>query len=1213
MRKTPKRRAMRGEKGTSTRLGASVMAALCGIIFLAFSTPRVAHADTCPDVRSCEKNVANEFTRGDYHALYDSVERLLLNFPSSPEFFVYLPDLVRLADVHGFQRTEDTLKKLLALPEKRKGEHAALFDLQVRLELEKLYARYDRGKADRLSRELFPVRQWRICGPFHKYGASDLEHSFLPEIARTLDDPGAPVKNVNVDNPQGTLDFKSHVYPEKGVVYAVATLFPGKTIKLRVYSRAPYVLFINGKTALINKKGGLFRSCRVLRVVESENVTVMMKVYHCPEWSFRILVTGEDDAPADVRNKPNGTNYEGRAFQEVLDFPHGAFSSRPSHDRADGLFKLGFFFDELESLEALTCYAGSLSIRESALVRYFLAQSMIEHGEGRMDSALSMEGWRQMRRVYNAHPDLVPAQHMRIRQLLEQRQWNEALRMGIGLTRRAPGYLPLRRDMGELLGSLGYEREFHQEMESFGKAFPASSIPLRVTAEYHERSNVKRAVQIYEEVLKKEYSQKDLGRLVALLMQQEQYDRALRVIELYDRGDSLRDEYAEILILSGRYEEAKRFLFGGLVKKESPHFYLRLGLISYLQNEDPSMNWKRMLRLLPSDFSTGDLLASLVKGRIENPFDAYRSERGENYLSSWALDPSTSEGASSRVVYRGRIFMLNHDGGSRAFFEDVVYIHDQKGIDKWGEYRAELPGEITPLRIRVYGADGNYSDSYRMYEVNNHWYVNLPSMGKGSLIHIAYYMDNPFSLQGTSNFFSVPFMRIQDFDEPLDNFVLRVVTPRDMEVSFSTGLADSPALEKTEENSVYTVRARNLPAVRRESFAGDAMNRIPFFAASTFLNLKDFARWYNGLLAEEDVFHLDAPEVIMRCRGKTVRETLHNVYAYISREIDSLGAVLYYPASASDTFYKKQGTAEDRVILAKAILNALGIRSYVAFARGRDVPGLDGFVSPEVFTHIMLYVPVTVNEGVWLDFNRPSSSFGAVEDSVAGTDAVVLLEKDYETKQITQYGMKGVRTESRITLHPRGETRCSLKMTIYGDDGSIRAMFRQDASREERLGRYFLDRMPSFYLERFEVKNAAKLEEPLEIEVSGKIPTAAWMSGGLLILQSLYLKGELARYIQSRERTSPLVMDGPVNESERYVCVLPREFKDSALSYSDVEGGRFGFAWITVKKERGNRELVIEREVHVQKSTIQASEYAEFLSFCIRLMDIERRSLLLRR
>jgi hypothetical protein len=208
--------------------------------------------------------------------------------------------------------------------------------------------------------------------------------------------------------------------------------------------------------------------------------------------------------------------------------------------------------------------------------------------------------------------------------------------------------------------------------------------------------------------------------------------------------------------------------------------------------------------------------------------------------------------------------------------------------------------------------------------------------------------------------------------------------------------------------------------------------------------------------------------------------------------------------------------------------------------------------------------------------------------------------------------MKGVRTESRITLHPRGETRCSLKMTIYGDDGSIRAMFRQDASREERLGRYFLDRMPSFYLERFEVKNAAKLEEPLEIEVSGKIPTAAWMSGGLLILQSLYLKGELARYIQSRERTSPLVMDGPVNESERYVCLLPREFKDSALSYSDVEGGRFGFAWSTVKKERGNRELVIEREVHVQKSTIQASEYAEFLSFCIRLMDIERRSLLLR-
>lgn len=1213
MRKILKKRAMRREGGTPTRFRASVIMALFNVILLALSTARVAHADVCPDIQRCERNVANEFTRGDYYALYDSVERLLLKFPSSPESFVYLPDLVRLADVHGFERTEDALKKLLALPEKRKGERAALFDLQVRLELEKLYARYDRGKADRLSRELFPIRQWRICGPFHKYGAADLEHSFLPEIARTLDDPGAPVKNVTLDKPKGTLDFKNHVYPEKGVAYAVTTLFPGKTIKLRVYSRAPYALFINGKTALINKKGDLFRSCRVLRVMESESVTVMMKVYQCPEWSFRILVTGEDDTPADVRHKPGGTNFEERAFQEVLDFPHGAFSSRSSHDRADGLFKLGIYFDELESREALNCYAESISIHESALVRYFLAQSMIEHGGGRMDSALSMEGWRQMRRVYNGNPYLVPAQHMRIRYLLGQRQWSEALRLGVDLTSRAPAYLPLRRDMGELLGSLGYEREFNQEVESFRKLFPRSSIPLRITAEYHMRKNVKRAVQIYEELLKKEYNQKDLGRLVALLTQQEQYDRALRVIDLYDRGDSLRDEYANILILSGRYEEAKRFLFSDLVKKESPHFYLRLGLISYLQNEDPSMNWRRMLRLFPSDFSTGDLLASLVKGRIDNPFDAYRSERGENYLSSWSLNPSISGEASSRVVYRGRIFILNHDGGSRAFFEDVIYIHDQKGIDKWGEYRAELPGEITPLRIRVYGADGNYNDSYKIYEVNNHWYVNLPSVEKGSLIHIAYYLDNPFTLPGKSNFFSVPFMRIQDFEEPLDNFVLRVIAPRDMEVSFSTGLVDSPALEKTEENSVYTARARNLPAVRREAFSGDAMNRMPFFAASTFLNLKDFARWYNGLLAEEDVFHLDAPEVIKRCRGKTVRETLHHVYAYISREIDSLGTVLYYPACASDTFYRKQGTAEDRVILAKAILNALGIRSYIAFARGSDVPGLDGFVSPDVFTHIMLYIPVTVREGVWLDFNRRYNSFGMVDDAVAGTDGIVLFEKDYETKRITQYCMQGVRTESRITLHPRGDTHCSMKVTIYGDDGSMRAMFRQSESREERLGRYLLDRMPSFYLERFEVKNLDKLEEPLEIEVSGKIPTAAWMSGGMLILQPLYLKGELARYIQSRERTSPLVMDGPVNESERYVCILPREFKDSALSYSDVEGGRFGFAWITAKKERGDRELVIEREVHVQKSAIQATEYAGFLSFCLRLMDIERRSLMLRR
>ena len=112
--------------------------------FLLLAAPGFALAD---DIRAHEERVFKNFAGGDYYALYDAIEAMLLRFPAAPESSLYFSDLVTLVDLYGFARVDGTLERVVTGLDTAKPPHANLYRLSITLERERLARRFAPGKA----------------------------------------------------------------------------------------------------------------------------------------------------------------------------------------------------------------------------------------------------------------------------------------------------------------------------------------------------------------------------------------------------------------------------------------------------------------------------------------------------------------------------------------------------------------------------------------------------------------------------------------------------------------------------------------------------------------------------------------------------------------------------------------------------------------------------------------------------------------------------------------------------------------------------------------------------------------------------------------------------------------------------------------------------------------------------------------------------------
>ncbi|MBN2402420.1 MAG: hypothetical protein JXN64_08460 [Spirochaetes bacterium] len=557
---------------------------------------------------SLENDVFKSFSSGNQIEHYNNIEKLLFAFPAEPESLLYYPEIRRLGRLVGYKRSAQTLRKIFNYVNSftSSGEKN-LYILSLKFELEKLLYCFNIPEAKKQSEEIFPVRRWLVFGPYSKYGPADIDYPFMPEIITNIKNSDIKKKELYLKNAKGELDFAKYLYPENGIAYAVTTIAGAQPVKIRIYSDSSYKLFLNGKEALRNQRNGIFRTCRIIKVWDASEITLMIKLYMKDQKKyFRVIVTDENDIPLKTESGASDFVLSNINFLEEKDYPYAYFAQHngPRTLKNNANFYLGRYFHELNSAEAVNFYRKSvMADRNNPVKSYYLAQCLVDLSGCDKESAWYAEGTEIMNNLAMTY--LIPS----------------------------PGiYTPLGLDHAVFLFNAGYEKEFETEINLLKRKFPQATDPLKIAGAYYKDRNVFKAIEIYKTILTREKCEASLKELINIYKQQGRYNDIKLLIQGYDTEGHFRKELIQASIDLEEYDKAKKLIFQGMAEKNDPYYDVKLGEINYINGVDPMMYWQKALAIDQSNHLLRNYIIYIETGRFGNT--AVKINKNEIFFES---------------------------------------------------------------------------------------------------------------------------------------------------------------------------------------------------------------------------------------------------------------------------------------------------------------------------------------------------------------------------------------------------------------------------------------------------------------------------------------------------------------------------------------------------------------------------------------------------
>ena len=1153
------------------------------------------------EIRTLEKPVLDSFARGDFPALYESLERMLTERPDHPVSAMYFPDLVRMADVFGPARVLETVDAMI-LNLNRPGDFKSRGSALVQLSLirEDLLCAAGSEKKRSADREISAVRAWVLTGPIIKYGAGDLFYPFLPEKTMELASGEIPRKRIMIKNRKGALNLRDHLYPERGVAYATSSFAVNGRTRVRIYSDSLYKVFINGEEKASNTRDD-FRRLRILEISGSEKISLTLKILAGETWGARVILTDENDAFVQPKIIDDAVFRTPCDVSEIEDYPCRYLQENPDMEPRTADIYLGNYFDEIGSRRALDYYARALAAEYDPATAYFYAAAMIRLSNHDRNSALHARGWRAMKKITASHPDFIPARAALLEMNQDESDSAESCREGERLIALCPKNYQAYDLYAALLSGLGLEAEFNRLVEQFTAAFPESPSPWLHRALFYAGKNLKNEKESLSAASDRQYIPEVMRALISACLSAGEPEKALALIKKHDEDEIFGKEAITAHIRRKDPSRARDALLREIVRRGDPDYYRILGRLNTMQRIDPSLYWLKALNLDPSDFGLSDYMEYLSTDDASHPLKK-RLKQIDPWTSGSVLSAEDC-GSPVSIISRERVIRIYHGGASRALCRDIVRINTEKGAHLWGEYRIPYRGRTIPVRVRVYSGPDEYTENYRIHSVDGAKYVSIGSLKQGSILEISYGVEDMFDMKQSGLMLEQAPVSVQDYDEPVLNYRLDLICPPDMDFSFMVhpDLIFGQGFDG--ENKVYTVSASSLPARHREQDSGHASNVLPYAGFTAMKNEEDLLYWYRGLMSGTALCCEEQSGI--RISGADSEETVRRIHAFVTEEIRLAGNYLLTPEKAEDILFNKRGTAHDRAVLARALLEKHGITSYMALARNKYLPDPGGYISFQTCTHALVYVPLSPDKGLWLDFSSDYVPCGMVSGPLVGARALVLLSNIHEYRTISAASVNEKTCIISLAIDDRGNAVIDARLTLSGIYRSIDGSLKNSEYREETLYSYMRSFFPAIEIDDFSIDNIKNPGSPLIISVKGKANGLAVAGKGKLIIKPVLIPGGVYRYISGPERSSPLVIEYPDIENHEYRCILPEACGSSVVDENFRIVSKFGSAEFSIKKKDNSRELSVVKRIFIPSAKIKPQDYPEFLQFCLDLKKIE--------
>ncbi len=623
--------------------------------------------------------------------------------------------------------------------------------------------------------------------------------------------------------------------------------------------------------------------------------------------------------------------------------------------------------------------------------------------------------------------------------------------------------------------------------------------------------------------------------------------------------------------------------------------------------------WKRVLRQDPVDDEAWRAMRALGQ---RDPLDDY-----DIPSLPYVHDASIREkyaGVSSAIIIDQSVEEIYSNGSSRQKTHQLILLNDRKAIDRWGELH--VPGDEL-LELRTIKPDGTILSPEPPEEGKTS--VSMAGLQEGDFIEFKYITtasvprDHPPRHLGSHFFF-------QSVEVPMMLSQYVVIVPADMKLQIEEGNNPPPvSVMRKRGKKVYKWEARDVPALPSEPLAAAETEFMPFVRAGiNFDPDADILRYLDhnvSMTRITDEIRRTTAEVLANC-PRDMESRTRAMYAFVTKEVRGGGGSAHLTRSASETLADRNG---DRLSLAKAMLDAAGIKSRMLVARGRLAHASDVF--PEPFRSGLLAVQDDDGQVLrYLDFSSRYLPFGYIRTSLQ--DGLGILVQDFSCSDFGLNGRPRKIYGERFSV-PRFPTddNCEKRTLIASvrEDGSIEGTQvhdytgdRAESLRTSLLGaeeyqiREFIERTANLSfraatLTQHEVRSLSDPEKPLSISYSFRATNFGRITGREMILDQILPRSRPAAYFASLEaRKTPLQINREINTRFKGVLELPPGTTVVGLPSSLRQQTKFGYYYLRFSED--DESIGIEFDLHLKAQRISPEEYPEFAAFCRAIDESER-------
>ena len=601
----------------------------------------------------------------------------------------------------------------------------------------------------------------------------------------------------------------------------------------------------------------------------------------------------------------------------------------------------------------------------------------------------------------------------------------------------------------------------------------------------------------------------------------------------------------------------------------------------------------QLRRALALEGGTDVLAADAIDARAAiRAFDAARPRIETS--AAFVLDAAAVE------IYPG--------GAATERIHQVIRVVDSQGVEQYGEIAVPPGAEVIALRTlkrdgRVLEPDGTGGGKGT---------VSLTGLAPGDDIDFEYVraLRGGHGDDAEGGYAADPFFfRVAGAPLFRSTYVVRAPAGTGLEVD-AHGM-DAPGVVREGADEVVRAERRDVAPLVPEPDAPGASEIVPFLHVGVGAGRDAMARDFADTARIRTRPSLELRTLADGIRaaagpGATPAALARAAYARVATLV--LGSSSGFGEDASAVLSRGRGS---RLVVLKAVLDVLGVRTRIALARPFPAdPTPYRFPGPALYSHPLLRIEAG-GPPVWLDPAMRRNPFGALPAEVLGCEALVLPGPG-EAPEVARTPDRsavedGHEVAVRIALAPDGSAALTGSERISGPNGAElkQALEHVDPGDRRRAIEGLLSRaFRGIALDDVAFEGEDDPDAPLTLRWKGRVPGLLRTTAEGAVLDAPILPFTVgARYVRLAARTTPLRLSDE-RVSQRVEIVPPPGLVVHAEAARRADGpfGRFERA---ERVEGGT--LVREERLEIRQARVAPSRYIDLAAFAAAIDEAQGR------